>query len=144
MTFDWLSKRTARAAGHPWVFFVAIVSVVIWAATGPLFRFSDTWQLVINTSTTVVTFLMVFLVQNMQNRDSKSMQLKLNEIIRTLNGAHNALLDMEELREEELDAILRGYKQLAMSARNNLRKGLLDTKRAELPISITAFAPAKE
>jgi low affinity Fe/Cu permease len=96
--------------------------IFIWAITGPIFGFSDTWQLVINTSTTVITFLMVFLIQNTQNRDSEAIHLKLDELIRANRGAHNALLDMEELEEEDLDRLREDYEQLAEAARAALRK----------------------
>jgi low affinity Fe/Cu permease len=99
------------------------VSVVaVWAVTGPLFGFSDTWQLVINTGTTIITFLMVFLIQSTQNRDSEAMQVKLDELIRATHGAHNALLDLEELEEEELDRIKAGYEKIAEQARGELRR----------------------
>jgi len=98
---------------------VALGIVLIWAATGPLFRFSDTWQLVINTGTTIVTFLMVFLIQSTQNRDSEAMQVKLDEIIRSIHGAKNELLDLEELEEKELDAIRDSYEALAREARQS-------------------------
>ena len=127
--FNRLSKRTARTAGHPTAFFLAVLVILIWVGTGPMFRFSDTWQLVINTATTIVTFLMVFLIQNTQNRDSEAMQLKLDELIRAIEGAHNSLLDLEELTEEELDLIRGRYEQLAEKARKDLRKGLPDTGR---------------
>ncbi len=130
--FNRLSKRTARTAGHPAAFFVAVLVILIWAATGPVFRFSDTWQLVINTATTIVTFLMVFLIQNTQNRDSEAMQLKLDELIRAIEGAHNSLLDLEELSEEELDLIRDRYEQLADKARKELRKGRPDTGRPRI------------
>ena len=89
--FTRFAKWTSRAAGHPATFAIAVLIILVWAATGPIFEFSDTWQLVINTSTTIITFLMVFLIQNTQNRDSAAMQLKLDELIRAINGAHNAL-----------------------------------------------------
>ena len=106
--FTRFAKTTARAAGHPATFCVAVAVIVLWAATGPLFGFSDTWQLVINTGTTIVTFLMVFLIQNTQNRDSEAIQVKLDELIRSIDGAHLALLDLEELDDEDLDRICHG------------------------------------
>jgi len=116
------AKWTAREAGKPVTFMVALASIIIWAVTGPLFGFSDTWQLVINTATTIVTFLMVFLIQNTQNRDSEAMQVKLDEIIRAMEGAENALLDLEELEDEELDRIRKDYLELAERARDELRR----------------------
>ena len=104
---------------------------VAWAVTGPMFHFGDTWQLVINTGTTIVTFLMVFLIQNTQNRDSEAMHLKLDELIRAMEGAHNALLDMEELEDRDLEKIRLNYLDLAKSAREAVRKGQVDTGRAE-------------
>ncbi len=106
--------------------------ILIWAATGSLFHFSDTWQLVINTGTTIVTFLMVFLIQNTQNRDSEAMQLKLDELIRVAEGAHNALLDLEELSETELDEMRDRYEKLAQKAREELKKGRRDTGRPKV------------
>lgn len=113
-----LTKWTAHVTGRPITFLLAALTIVIWAATGPLFGFSDTWQLVINTSTTVVTFLMVFLIQSTQNRDAEAMQVKLDEIIRSIEGAKNELLDLEELEESELDRIRDSYEELARDARN--------------------------
>jgi low affinity Fe/Cu permease len=100
---------------------IAVSVVVAWAVTGPLFGFSDTWQLVINTGTTIITFLMVFLIQSTQNRDSEAMQVKLDELIRATHGAQNALLDLEELEEEELDRIKGGYEKMAERARGEFR-----------------------
>ena len=125
--FTRFAKRAARATGMPAAFIVAATIIVIWAATGPLFNFSDTWQLVINTGTTVVTFLMVFLIQNTQNRDTNAMQLKLDELIRSHQGAHTALLDLEELSTEELERFQKRYLELARQAREVLRKGGADT-----------------
>jgi low affinity Fe/Cu permease len=109
-------------SGKPLTFMVAVVVIVVWALTGPLFGFSDTWQLVINTGTTIVTFLMVFLIQNTQNRDSEAMQVKLDELIRAITEAQNALLDLEELDDEALDSIREEYLKLAGLAREELRK----------------------
>ena len=116
------AKWTAREAGKPITFMVVLATIFVWAVTGPLFGFSDTWQLVINTATTIVTFLMVFLIQNTQNRDSEAMQVKLDEIIRAMEGAENALLDLEELEDEELDRIRKDYLELAERARDELRR----------------------
>jgi low affinity Fe/Cu permease len=116
----WYSRFTKTAAwicGRPSVFMLAVLVVVVWLATGPLFHFSDTWQLVINTGTTIITFLMVFIIQNTQNRDTEAMQVKLDELIRATKGAHNALLDLEELEEGKLDDFRRKYEALAKAAR---------------------------
>jgi low affinity Fe/Cu permease len=120
--FSRFAKWTARATGRPETFILAVAVIIIWAITGPLFGFSDTWQLIINTGTTIVTFLMVFLIQSTQNRDSEAMQVKLDELIHVMKGAQNALLDLEELEEEELDRIRAGYQEIAEQARGELRK----------------------
>ena len=125
--FARFSKWTSRAAGHPLAFLGAVLIIVVWALTGPIFGFSDTWQLVINTGTTIVTFLMVFLIQNTQNRDSVAVQLKLDELIRAASGAHNALLDLEELTERDLERLRARYEELARRAREDLRLGTADT-----------------
>ena len=106
--FSRFAKLTARVTAKPVTFMVAVSIVVLWGVTGPIFGFSDTWQLVINTGTTIITFLMVFLIQNTQNRDSEAMQVKLDELIRAARGAQSALLDLEELEEDELDRIKAG------------------------------------
>ena len=110
--FHNFAKQLAAEVGSPWVFLAALLIVVVWSATGPLFRYSDTWQLVINTGTTIVTFLMVFLIQNTQNRDAKAIHLKLDELIRSVKGARNTLIDLEELSEEELDDLQRQFVKL--------------------------------
>jgi low affinity Fe/Cu permease len=125
--FSNFAKWTAHAAGHPLAFVVAVLTILGWAMTGPIFHFSDTWQLVINTSTTIITFLMVFLIQNTQNRDGAAVQLKLDESIRAISGAHNALLDLEELTEHDLERLRARYEDLARRAREDLRRGLEDT-----------------
>ena len=119
-SFTRFANGTARLAGRPLAFAMAVTLILAWVVTGPLFGFSDTWQLVINTFTTIVTFLMVFLIQNTQNRDAEAMQIKLDELIRAMKGAQNTLLDLEELDEEELDRIRRRYEQLAEDARGKL------------------------
>ena len=121
------AKWTSHVSGSPAAFALAISIVIVWAITGPLFGYSDTWQLVINTGTTIVTFLMVFLIQNTQNRDSQAIQVKLDELIRCTSGAHNALLNLEELEEGELMTICREYHQIAERARDAIRKGRSDT-----------------
>ena len=125
--FTRFAKGTARVTGRPSAFLLAVAVILTWLVTGPLFHFSDTWQLVINTGTTVITFLMVFLIQATQNRDAEAVQVKLDELLRATAGAHNALLDLEQLEEHELDAILAGYRRLAERARAGLRRGDLDT-----------------
>ena len=130
--FTRFAKRTAHAAGHPATFAIAVLIIVLWAATGPLFGFSDTWQLVINTGTTIVTFLMVFLIQNTQNRDSQAIQVKLDELIRSIQGAHLALLDLEELDDEDFERICSDYRELAREARKDLRAGKSDTDAREV------------
>jgi low affinity Fe/Cu permease len=119
-------------SGHPLAFTIALAVIVVWAVTGPIFQYSDTWQLVINTGTTIVTFLMVFLIQNTQNRDTGAIQIKLDELIRTIEGAHNALLDLEELDDSEIEHIRRDYRRLAEEARNLIKKGMRDTGRDEV------------
>ena len=125
--FGRVAKSTARVTGRPMTFAVAVLIVLAWAATGPVFHYSDTWQLVINTGTTVLTFLMVFLIQNTQNRDAEAVQVKLDELIRCMKGAHNALLDLEELEIDDLDRIRADYTRLAQRAREDLRQGRRDT-----------------
>ena len=122
----------ARAVGRPVTFWLAVGMLVLWGATGPLLGFSDTWQLVINTTTTIITFLMVFLIQSTQNRDSEAIQVKLDELIRVTEGAHTALLDLEELEEAELDRVHKDYEALAKKARDDLRRGKSDVHVPEV------------
>jgi low affinity Fe/Cu permease len=110
--FRRFAHKTSTGVGSPWAFTVACATIVVWAVTGPVFHFSDTWQLVINTGTTIVTFLMVFLIQNTQNRDALAIHLKLDELIRALKGARNQLVDIEELSDEELDKLRREFRRL--------------------------------
>ena len=125
------AKRTARVTGRSYVFATAVGVIAMWLMTGPLFGFSDTWQLVINTGTTIITFLMVFLIQNTQIRDTEAIQLKLDELIRATQGAHNALLDLEELEQENLSVFKAKYQALAQLARRQLLQGALDTGTPE-------------
>jgi low affinity Fe/Cu permease len=120
------AKVAARMAGRPITFFFSALLIAVWLATGPLFHYSDTWQLVINTATTIITFLMVFLIQNTQNRDTQAIQIKLDELIRATQGAHNALLDLEELEAGELDRFRKRYEKLALAARDALQSGQAD------------------
>ena len=136
--FTRFAKGTARAAGKPLTFGLAVAVILAWALTGPLFGFSDTWQLVINTGTTIVTFLMVFLIQNTQNRDAEAIQVKLDELIRALDGAHNALLALEDLEEQDLDRIRASYARLAARARADLGQGQPDTGIPEVDNDATA------
>jgi low affinity Fe/Cu permease len=110
--FRRFSHRTAKLVGSPWAFILALSTIVVWALVGPLFGFSDSWQLVINTGTTIVTFLMVFLIQNTQNRDAVAMQLKLDELILALKQARNQLVDLEELSDEELERLQDEFRKL--------------------------------
>lgn len=130
--FNRFAKFVARMTGHPVAFVLAVAVIVFWAVTGPIFHFSDTWQLVINTGTTIVTFLMVFLIQNTQNRDSAAVQIKLDELIRAVEGAHNALLDLEELDEKQIDRVRADYERLANQARKHLEQGDRDTDVPEI------------
>jgi low affinity Fe/Cu permease len=128
--FSRIAKKTAQLSGRPVAFALAAGIIVVWAITGPLFGFSDTWQLVINTGTTVITFLMVFLIQNTQNRDTAAIQVKLDELIRVTRG-HNALMDLEELEEEDLEAFRRKYEKMAAAARKMIEEGGVDIDSPE-------------
>lgn len=116
--FTRLAKKASTFTGRPACFALALGTVVVWAITGPLFKFSDTWQLVINTGTTIITFLMVFLIQNTQNRDTEAMQIKLDELIHVTSRANNELLDLEELEESELERLRQHYEAMAQKAKD--------------------------
>jgi low affinity Fe/Cu permease len=118
--FRKFSMCIARFAGTPIAFTMSLVIIVVWAIVGPIFHFSDSWQLVINTSTTIVTFLMVFLIQNMQNRDAKAIHLKLDELIRAMKGARNNLMTLETLSEEELELLEKQFSRIAEKHRQHL------------------------
>jgi low affinity Fe/Cu permease len=130
--FSSIARRIAVLSGRPGTFLLALSAVLLWGLSGPIFGFSNTWQLVINTATTIITFLMVFVIQNTQNRDTEAMQIKLDELIRATQGAHNALLDLEELEEEQLDRYRRRYEALAALARERLKNGRLDTDSPDI------------
>lgn len=132
--FTAFSKWVASKTGHPLTFSIALGIIVLWIASGPFFGYSNTWQLMINTTTTIVTFLMVFLIQNTQNRESAAVQIKLDELIRSDKHAHTTLLDLEELTEEELLDLKERYEELARKSRIALRKGLKDTGSPEIRI----------
>ncbi len=120
--FTRFAKWTSRATGKPLTFMGALLIIFAWAILGPLFNYSDTWQLVVNTGTTIITFLMVFLIQNTQNRDSEALHIKLDELIRSLNNAHNALLNLEDLDEAELDKFKETYRKLAEEAQKSSKE----------------------
>jgi low affinity Fe/Cu permease len=125
--FTKFAKITATATGNPYTFISALGVLAVWAITGPLFGYSDTWQLVINTGTSVVTFLMVFLIQNTQNRDSAAMHIKLDELIRITKGAHNSLLNLESFTDEEIEKVQANYHALAEKAQTGKGRGRHDT-----------------
>lgn len=122
-----IAKAISRITGRPSTFSLAVLVIIMWLISGPIFKFSDTWQLVINTGTTIITFLMVFLIQNTQNRDTAAIQLKLDELVRAHQGAHNAILDLEELDDQMIEAFRARYRRLATEAREKLARGEVDT-----------------
>ena len=130
--FSHLARRIAALSGRPAAFLAAAAAIVLWALSGPLFGFSDTWQLMVNTTTTIITFLMVFIIQSTQNRDTTAIQLKLDELIRATQGAHNALLDLEEIDDERFAEYRASYRKLAAQARSKLDHGELDTDSPEV------------
>src|SRR5688572_1341707 len=121
--FTRFSRATARASGTPAAFMLACTVIAIWALSGPVFGWSDTWQLVVNTGTTIITFLMVFLIQSTQNRDSEAVHIKLDELLRVTQGAHTVLLDLEEMEEAELERLHKVYCRIAEEARRRIRAG---------------------
>ncbi len=125
------ARWVARVSGRSITFALALGLIAVWITTGPVFHFSDTWQLVINTATTIVTFLMVFVIQNTQNRDTEAIQIKLDELIRATQGAHNVLLDLEEMEEDHLNRFRSRYEMLAREARDDLKRGRPDTGTPE-------------
>lgn len=131
--FGRLSKRISLAAGHHNTFLLACMTLVIWAVMGPYYHYSDTWQLVINTGTTIITFLMVFLIQNTQNRESIATQIKLDEIIRALKDAHNSVLGLDNKTDEELEQMRKQYEQLAKDVTEQIKKGREVQGCPELP-----------
>lgn len=130
--FNRFSRWAPHVTGRPLAFNIALIIIGVWVISGPIFQFSDTWQLMINTATTIVTFLMVFLIQHTQNRDTEAMQVKLDELIRSMDGAHNAQLNLEELEEEDLAEFREIYRILAHEARQKMKDGELDTGIPEL------------
>jgi len=124
--FQRFARQSSRLTGRPITFGLAIFAVIAWLITGPIFHYSNAWQLVINTATTIITFLMVFLIQNTQNRDSEAMHIKLDELIRATKTAHTVVLDIEELSEKELDELKRCYEKLAKEALAKMRAGKSD------------------
>ena len=132
--FGDIASRTSQSAGRALTFVIAVVVVVVWAITGPIFQYSDTWQLVINTGTTIVTFLMVFLIQNSESRGSAAIQLKLDELLRTSTGARNALLHIEDLTLDDLEIVREHYKKLSTKARAREKRGLTDTGTPDVSV----------
>jgi low affinity Fe/Cu permease len=137
--FSRFASSTAQVVGHPYMFLFAVVVLVVWAASGPFFHFSDTWQLIINTGTTIITFLVVFLIQNTQNRDAKALHLKLDELIRSHHPASDDLIDIQKLSDEELDELEQRYEKIriACEARRNGKQVEVaakhETKQAAAP-----------
>jgi len=138
--FRHFAHWTANWMGNPWCFFLAIIVILVWPVTGPLFKFSDTWQLIINTGTTIVTFLMVFLIQNTQNRDAKAIHLKLDELIRAVHGARNKMIDLENVSDEELALLREQFDRICEKGRNETKRHAVKTPR----IQKAAHAPSAE
>ncbi len=126
--FRKFASVTSRVVGSPWSFIVAVLIIVVWGITGPMFGFSDTWQLIINTGTTIVTFLMVFLIQNTQNRDAKAIHLKLDELLRAAKGARTALVDLEDMPDEELEKLQKEFVRLRQKHGADLQQAVEDVE----------------
>jgi low affinity Fe/Cu permease len=141
--FTRFAKFTARQTGRPGSFVCAVLVIVVWAVTGPVFHWSDTWQLIVNTGTTIITFLMVFLIQSTQNRDAVAVQVKLDELLR-ISAGHNVLMDLEELEERELEKIRAVYTRLAEQARRGVKSGLSDEGVPEIGELAGQTSPSKE
>jgi low affinity Fe/Cu permease len=118
--FEKFSEKVTRVSGSPWAFMTALLMIIVWAVTGPMFHYSETWQLVINTGTTIITFLMVFIIQQSQNKETLSLQLKLNELIAAVKGASNRLISSEDLTSEELETLKRFYERLSEQAKTEM------------------------
>jgi low affinity Fe/Cu permease len=142
--FTQLAKKTAHVTGRPATFMAAVAVIVVWVVTGPIFHWSDTWQLIVNTGTTIITFLMVFLIQSTQNRDAVAVQVKLDELLRVTAGAHNVLLDLEELEEDELERIRQLYVHLAAEARRGRDAGRSDEDIPEIGELVGKNPPTPE
>jgi len=142
--FTRFAKATAHATGQPVTFALAAMVILAWVISGPLFHWSDTWQLVINTGTTIVTFLMVFLIQSTQNRDAEAVHIKLDELLRISPGAHNVLMNLEELEEHELDRIRAVYVKLAQKARQGVEGGLSDEGVPEIGELVESQKPRRK
>jgi len=124
--FAQFSAQASTWVGSRWAFLVAVLVILIWAITGPMFHYSDTWQLIINTGTTIVTFLMVFLIQNTQNRDAKAINLKLNELIHAVDKAHNQMIDIEKLSDVELDELSARYEKIRSAFEDRRKRELIE------------------
>src|ERR1700738_3365237 len=140
--FRVFARQSSNVLGSPWAFIIAIAIIVVWAATGPMFHFSDTWQLIINTGTTIITFLMVFLIQNTQNRDTSALQLKLDELIRVSESARNKLLTLEDLTEAELEQMKETFARIA--DRGGIGKGVIREVEADLEQAEEGIGKAKD
>lgn len=140
-----LARGAGAAVAHPFAFVLAVISVAVWAALGPAFQYSETWQLIINTGTTILTFLMIFLLQNMQNRDSRAMQVKLDELLRAVKGARTELVDLENVTEKELERYCEEFKVLHLRYAKVLdkRRGKIEVEAASAELETSATQKKK-